>query len=78
MKTIRLTVTETADSILRQFGAAVPDWKIRRTFDAMERAESLDVQRMGRYRTIDADDVGKVAAELQRLGWLPKAEVVPC
>lgn len=75
---VRLTITELVASIKRQFETTIPVWKMRRVVDSLEESGSLDVQRVANYRTIEGDDVGKVAAELQRLGWLPKAEVVPC
>lgn len=74
---VRLTITEAVASISRQHGQTIPVWKLRRVFDAMESAGSLDVQRVANYRTIDGDDIGKVADELRRLGWL-KLEAAPC
>jgi len=65
---VRLTITEAIASIARQYGQAVPVWKLRRVFDAMEAAGTLDVQRVANYRTIDGDDIGKIADELKRLG----------
>ena len=69
-KQLRLTLTELGRSIQRQFGVSIPIWKLRRIVDALESADSLEVQRIGLYRTVAADDVGIVADELRRLGWL--------
>lgn len=75
---IRLTITETAASIKRRFDTTIPVWKLRRVIDSMEAAGTLDVQRVANYRTVSGDDVGAIANELQRLGWLPVREAVPC
>lgn len=73
MRTIRLSIRETAESIQRLYGGhIVPDWKLRRIVDALDSRDSLDVQRIGMYRTISADDVGIVADELHRVGWLKR------
>ena len=74
---IRLTITEAAASIERRFGTTIPVWKMRRVVDSMESAGTLDVQRVANYRTISGDDVGTIASELQRIGWL-ESEAVPC
>ena len=76
MQSLRLTIREAASSINRQFGGRlVPDWKLRRVVDALESSGSLDVQRIGTYRTVAANDVAVIAAELTRLGWIkPKLE----
>lgn len=44
----------------------VPAWKIRRVVAALE----LKIQRAGQYRLIPRDQLGIIAAELQRQGWL--------
>lgn len=67
---LRLTIPETAASIERQFATIIPVWKLRRVVDSMESTGCLFVQRVGNYRTISGEDVGQIAAELQRLGWL--------
>ena len=68
---VRLTIRELDESIQRQFGGTlVPDWKLRRVVDALEDAETLDVQRVGRYRTVSTDHVGIIADALRRLDWL--------
>jgi hypothetical protein len=77
MTQLRLTLTEVAGSIERQHGRRTPIWKLRRVVDYLESADSLDVQRVGNYRTIADGDVPIVAAELRRLGWL-ESEAVPC
>lgn len=78
MQNIRLTIRETAESIQRLYGGRlIPDWKLRRIVDSLESQDALDVQRIGMYRTVSADDVGIVANELRRLGWL-ESEAVPC
>ena len=78
MQNVRLTIRETAESIQRQYGGRlIPEWKLRRTVDALESADSLGVQRIGMYRTVSADDVGIVAQEMRRLGWLG-SEAVSC
>ncbi|MBC7820025.1 MAG: hypothetical protein IAG10_24345 [Planctomycetaceae bacterium] len=74
---LRLTITEVAASIERQFGRLIPVWKLRRVVDALESQESLDVQRIASYRTVAAVDVGVIAAELRQLGWL-ESEVAAC
>ena len=74
---IRLTITEAAASIKRRFGTTIPVWKMRRVIDSMESTGTLDVQRVANYRTISGDDVGAIASELQRLGWL-ESEVASC
>lgn len=80
---VRLTVREIGESILRQHGGPmVPDWKLRRVVDGLESSGELDVQRVGLYRTVSANDVNKVAVSLQRLGWVTstaplKAETSP-
>ena len=74
---LRLTLTEVAGSIERQFGRRIPVWKLRRVVDLLESQDSLDIQRIGTYRTLAAGDVGIVANELRRLGWL-ESEAVPC
>jgi len=74
---LRLTITEVADSVERQFGRRFPAWKLRRVVDSLESDDSLDVQRIGQYRTLAAKDVRIVADELRRLGWL-ESEAVPC
>ena len=76
MRTIRLSIRETAESIQRLYGGRlVPDWKLRRIVDSLESSDSLDVQRIGQYRTVSADDVGIIANELRRLGWLESEAV---
>ena len=71
---IRLTIRELGESIQRQFGGRlIPDWKLRRVVDDLERSDALDVQRVGRYRTVSADRVGTIADELRRLDWLRDA-----
>lgn len=78
MQNIRLTIRETSESIRRLYGGRpIPDWKLRRVVDSLESQDSLDVQRIGMYRTVSADDVGTVANELRRLGWL-ESEAVQC
>lgn len=72
---LRLTITEVADSVERQFGRRFPAWKLRRTVDLLEAQDSLDVQRIGLYRTVSADDVEIIANELRRLGWLESEAV---
>lgn len=67
---LRLTITEVADSVERQFGRRFPAWKLRRIVDSLESLDSLGVQRIGLYRTVSADDVGIIVAELRRLRWL--------
>ena len=63
---LRLTLTELARSVERQFGRTVPVWKLRRIVDLLEAKDSLDVQRIGLYRTVAADDVHVIATELRR------------
>ncbi len=71
---IRLTIRELGESIQRQFGGRlIPDWKLRRVVDALEDADALNVQRVGRYRTVSANHVGTVADALRRLDWLRDA-----
>ena len=79
MQSIRLTIKESAASIHRQFGGRlVPDWRLRRLVDVLENQGTLEVQRIGTYRTISADDLGILAGELQRLGLLaPKPRYTP-
>ena len=78
MQNIRLTIRETAESIQRLYGGRlIPDWKLRRIVDSLESKDSLDVQRIGMYRTVLADDVGIVANELRRMDWL-ESEAAPC
>lgn len=72
---LRLTITEVADSIERQFGRRLPAWKLRRTVDSLESQDSLGVQRIGLYRTVSADDVGIIVSELRRLRWLESEAV---
>jgi|GEM_PF-1536482 hypothetical protein len=80
MKVIRLTIREASESIYRRFGGRrVPEWKLRRVVDVLESRGMLDVQRMGAYRTVAAEDVGILAAEMRRCGWhIPDAEAIPC
>jgi hypothetical protein len=81
MQVLRLTIREASQSIFRQYGGRpVPDWKLRRVVDVLESQGSLDVQRIGTYRTVSADDLWVIADELRRLGWLkaPAAEPVTC
>jgi hypothetical protein len=79
MQVIRLTIREAAAAVQRQHGGrVVPDWKLRRVVDCMEVADQIEVQRVGTYRTISSDDIGKIADELQRLGWLTQREPVTC
>ena len=62
------------ESIQRQFGGSlIPDWKLRRVVDSLEESDSLNVQRVGRYRTVSADHLGIIVEELRRLAWLPIA-----
>lgn len=77
MAELRLTLTEVAGSVERQFGRLIPIWKLRRVVDSLESQDSLDVQRIGNYRTLATGDVAIVAAELRRLGWL-ESEAVRC
>ena len=71
---IRLTIRELGESIQRQFGGRlIPDWKLRRVVDDLEQADTLNVQRVGRYRTVSAADVETIADELRRLDWLTTA-----
>ena len=78
MLNIRLTIRETAESIQRQYGGRlIPEWKLRRIVDLLESQDLLDVQRIGMYRTVSANDVGIVADELRRLGSL-ESEGVSC
>lgn len=74
---LRLTMTELVDSIDRQFGGRVPIWKLRRVVDSLESQQRLEIQRIANYRTVCDSDIGIVADELRRLGWL-ESEAVPC
>ena len=75
---VRLTTREVGESIHRQFGGRlVPDWKLRRVVDSLESQDTLEVQRIGNYRTITTDGVVVLADELRRLGWL-ESEAGPC
>jgi hypothetical protein len=75
MQVIRLTIRESAEAIQRRCGGhVVPDWKMRRVVDALESTERLDVQRVGMYRTIAADDITVIVEELRRIAWLPSVE----
>lgn len=72
---MRLTNTETAETIQRQYGGElVPVWKMRRIFDDLSARGLIDLQRVGIYRTIGYSDVWAVADELRRIGWLPAVE----
>ena len=73
----RLTITDVVASIQRRCGTTIPVWKMRRVVDSSESVGSLDVQRVANYRTISGDDVGTIADELKRLGWL-ESEAVSC
>lgn len=74
-----LTTKQAADEIQRQYGGElVPDWKMRRTVDAMGQAGTIVVQRVQLYRMVDAGDISKIADELRQCGRLPEAETVPC
>lgn len=77
-RVLRLTTTEATAAILRQYGHKVPDWRMRRVVDAMESAERLDVQRMGNYRTVSANDLALIVDELRSMGCLPELEVPSC
>ena len=70
---LRLTITEVAGSINRQFGQRVPIWKLRRVIDDLEARGTLDVQRIANYRTVSDDDIVTITDELCRLGWLGPA-----
>ena len=72
---LRLTITEVADSVERQFGRRFPAWKLRRIVDSLESSDALGVQRIGLYRTVSADDDGIIANELRRLRWLESEAV---
>ena len=74
---LRLTLTELAESLGRQFSRKIPIWKLRRVVDSLESQDALDVQRVANYRTISDGDVQIVANELRRLGWL-ESEAEPC
>ncbi len=74
---LRLTITEVAGSIHRQFGQRVPIWKLRRVIDDLETRGALNVQRVANYRTVSDCDVAIIADELRRLGWL-ESEAIPC
>jgi len=74
---LRITLSELADSIDRQFRQRVPIWKIRRVVDLLESQKRLDVQRVANYRTISDGDIQIVVDELHRLGRLP-SEAVQC
>jgi hypothetical protein len=74
---IRLTITELAASIERQYGTKIPNWKLRRVLDSMESSRTIDLQRVAKYRTVCGDDVGIVASEPRRQGWL-ESEAVQC
>ncbi len=65
-RVVRMTVSDVALEILRKFGRSVPVWKIRRVIDALDQEEKIDVQRMGRTRTIAADDIAAVMAAINR------------
>ena len=65
---LRLTLTELGRSIERQFGRQIPVWKLRRIVDSLESTDSLDVQRIGLYRTVSTDAVRVVADELAAWG----------
>lgn len=79
MQAVRLTIREVAESIKRQYGGSqIPDWKVRRVVDSLDASGTLNVQRVASYRTVSGDDVGIIAAELQRLGRLPKKEHASC
>ncbi len=76
MRTIRLSIHETAESLQRRYGGRlVPDWKLRRIVDLLVTHDLLDVQRIGLYRTVSANDVSIIADELRRLGWLESEAV---
>lgn len=75
---MRLTITDVAASIQRQYGGEIiPPWKMRRVIDDLDSCNAIDIQRVGVYRTIGVDDVQIVADELRRLGWL-NGEAVSC
>lgn len=75
---VRLTTREAGESIHRQYGGTpVPQWKLRRVVDSLESQDTLEVQRIGNYRTITTDGVVVLADELRRLGWL-ESEAGPC
>ncbi len=75
---IRLTITGLAASIDRQYGAKIPAWKLRRVLDSMDASGAIELQRVANYRTVSGDTVGRVADELQRLGWLSIGDAAPC
>ena len=50
----------------------VPAWKLRRVVDPLESDNRLDVQRVANYRTVSDGDLGVVATELRRIGWLSR------
>lgn len=58
MSADRLTVPQVARSI------DCPSWKARRVIDALGAQGKIDVQRVGLYRTVDAIDVPRIAAEI--------------
>ena len=74
---LRLTLTELAGSIGRRFGREVPIWKLRRVVDVLESQDAISIQRVGNFRTISDADVGIVAEELRKIGWLDR-EAVSC
>lgn len=54
----RLTVPQVARSL------DCPPWKARRVIDALGAQGKINVERVGLYRTVDAIDVPRIAAEI--------------
>ncbi len=76
--TLTLTTAEVVRSIKAKYGVELSVWRIRRLFDSMELAGTLEVNRVCTYRVIDYADLDKIIVELQRLGILPTEAVASC
>ncbi len=70
----RITTGEARREVARLNGEPpVPDWRMRRTLDALAIAGKITLERIGQYRTISDADVPTVADELKQLRCIAEA-----
>jgi hypothetical protein len=53
----------TVGEIAELFG--LPTWKVRRAVDALD----VEIPRAGNYRLVPRNLLGRIAAEIERVGW---------
>ena len=75
---VRLTTAEVFELIRKRCeGRICSEGTLRRVMDKMENENRLEVQRLGRWRTVEFDSIPSIAEELRKTGRI-QSEAVPC